>query len=70
MELCGLCTYTKSPDMPLADYFKKYFSYFVMDNPDAECAMGGHAAYAGVSSKLFYLLYLTKCLLGNELCFG
>lgn len=57
--------------MALDDYFSKYFSYFVMDNPDAECAMGGHAAYAGVSCRLLYCIFvLIECLLGHEFCFG
>lgn len=35
------------------DYFNKFVSFFLMDNPDKNCAKGGHAAYAGVISSAF-----------------
>ncbi|CAO1305403.1 unnamed protein product [Diamesa tonsa] len=31
---------------PYSKDFKKYVSFFLQDNPDAECAKGGHAAYS------------------------
>lgn len=34
------------------EYFAKYLSYFLTDNPDPTCAKGGHAAYADVSKNV------------------
>lgn len=35
-----------SINRPDADHFNKYLSFFLQDNPDADCAKGGHAAYS------------------------
>lgn len=47
-NICQSCT--RKPDDDWETYFKRYLSYFIMDNPDANCAKGGHAAYADVSN--------------------
>lgn len=47
--MCASCIISNYPDMTWNEYFVKYLSYFLNDNPDATCAKGGHAAYADVS---------------------
>ncbi|XP_066143924.1 NPC intracellular cholesterol transporter 1 homolog 1b-like [Euwallacea fornicatus] len=48
-DLCESCDYAtlsrKDPKMNEATYYLNYLPYFLMDNPDAVCAKGGHAAY-------------------------
>lgn len=46
-QYCEPCTYDSSLNDP-SEYFTKYMSFFLMDNPDGICAKGGHPSYAGV----------------------
>lgn len=43
---CESCDIKMTPILrPNATGFQKYLPYFLQDNPDEECAKGGHAAY-------------------------
>lgn len=44
---CEKCNITLQPDLerPTAVEFEHYVSFFLQDNPDSDCAKGGHAAY-------------------------
>ncbi|KAF2904777.1 hypothetical protein ILUMI_01402 [Ignelater luminosus] len=44
-DLCDSCNF-QAVGMEWEEYFKKYFSFFIQDNPGVSCAKGGHAAYA------------------------
>lgn len=52
-ELCGNCD-IETVKLDWEDYFVKYLSFFLQDNPDEKCAKGGHPAYASVSFVLHY----------------
>lgn len=43
---CGYCSFSKM-NISREAYFRKYLSFFLMDNPDETCAKAGHAAYYG-----------------------
>ncbi|CAH0550205.1 unnamed protein product [Brassicogethes aeneus] len=43
---CKSCSFSAT-GVSREEYFKKYFSFFLLENPDVECAKGGHAAYYG-----------------------
>ncbi len=43
---CEICNITMTPIMrPNSTAFGHYLPFFLQDNPDEECAKGGHAAY-------------------------
>lgn len=43
---CQTCNIAMSPiSRPNATGFEHYLPFFLQDNPDEECAKGGHAAY-------------------------
>ncbi|XP_050308286.1 NPC intracellular cholesterol transporter 1 homolog 1b-like [Anthonomus grandis grandis] len=45
---CLSCAYDslqKTENITRKEYYDKYLPYFLMDNPDATCAKGGHPAY-------------------------
>ncbi|KAJ3648324.1 hypothetical protein Zmor_020135 [Zophobas morio] len=44
--LCAPCDYNRM-NLTQEDYFTKFVSFFLMDNPNEKCAKGGHASYAG-----------------------
>lgn len=44
---CAPCNFDVM-NMTKDDYFERYFSYFLNDNPDAFCAKAGHPSYAAV----------------------
>ncbi|KAF2896926.1 hypothetical protein ILUMI_09250 [Ignelater luminosus] len=53
-KFCKPCNIVQQPDIgrPNVTGFEHYISFFLQDNPDAECAKGGHAAYGqGVNYK-------------------
>lgn len=44
---CDSCKIKLKPNKrPNANDFERYLPYFLQDNPDEECAKGGHAAYS------------------------
>ncbi|XP_022916873.2 NPC intracellular cholesterol transporter 1 isoform X2 [Onthophagus taurus] len=51
-QLCNINLQNKT-QRPYESEFSHYISYFLQDNPDSDCAKGGHAAYGqGVNYKL------------------
>lgn len=51
---CDTCEISYRPDnhRPVTEDFERYVSFFLRDNPDPDCAKGGHAAYGqGVNYK-------------------
>ncbi|XP_018568156.1 Niemann-Pick C1 protein isoform X3 [Anoplophora glabripennis] len=51
---CDTCeiNYRSDNHRPVAEDFERYVSFFLRDNPDSDCAKGGHAAYGpGVNYK-------------------
>lgn len=55
-SLCGSCAISNLPNITWEEYFEKYLSYFLNDNPDTACAKGGHASYADVSLVKSFML--------------
>lgn len=49
---CHLCTKSRTRDQLTAEEFRKFLPFFLRDNPNANCAKGGHAAH-GSSVKLY-----------------
>lgn len=52
--VCDDCTihHRTDNDRPVSTDFDRYISFFLRDNPDSDCAKGGHAAYGqGVNYK-------------------
>lgn len=60
--LCSSCEISTT-GLNTTEYFLKYFPFFLNDNPDANCAKGGHAAYAGV----LFTINFKKVILFNAI---